>query len=346
MTYPKKFFFSHFGISSQTSHHRLRRRPIMKTRTLLLILGLAALVQLSLGDLIVVKEVVITPKRVPAAGNIGSVNQSLNIRMVDAEVSIDVGPYPTSKSGPLSIEFIGLFHLENESEDALDVTVGFPVSNSEYSSFEFKSFEAKTGETVRTVFNRTSGYPRRIQHAHVSGPTAESHKDLPDAELIERDEIQLMGIQKIGDDNYQNLMVWKESFAPLQKKQIEVRYVLEIPLQKNIVLTKKARGSYKGIWPQEANNLPVEFLKTFPEGREFFFFDYFLVSGASWKGPIGKEKITLRLDKSWTDHKLHCSIEDALRTEKTGSEEYAAVYSYSFKELEPTENLYFALEKK
>jgi hypothetical protein len=52
------------------------------------------------GDLNVVREVVITPKSVNAAANIGSVNSSVNVRMETATVDIHVGK-PVKANSPL-----------------------------------------------------------------------------------------------------------------------------------------------------------------------------------------------------------------------------------------------------
>ena len=50
------------------------------------------------------------------------------------------------------------------------------------------------------------------------------------------------------------------------------------------------KGSHKGVWLQEATNVPVASLKKIP--GSYYFFDYYL-SGASWSGSVGFEDITL-----------------------------------------------------
>ncbi len=90
---------------------------------------------LCLGDLNVVKEVVIAPKGVNAAANIGSVNSSVNVRMNSAKVDIHVGKPGGGTLAPLPLNVRATFELVNESSHELKLTVGFPISNSQYSSF-------------------------------------------------------------------------------------------------------------------------------------------------------------------------------------------------------------------
>lgn len=327
----------------------MRKKLFMITTLLLLIPHTAE------ADLDVIREVIIAPKNGRAAANIGSVNQSSNIRMVLAKVDIEVGKVPVSDQDPVRINVHSVFTMKNESQDALSLTVGFPVSRSEYSAFDLVSFAVKTDGNPRSVFNRVSGYIRRIKHIFISGPDKESYKKLVDYE-INKDHLEIYGIQKIGKGEYQNLMVWGEVFDPGQERNIEVRYSIEIPLQKNVWKQKKVKGNYKGIWPQEANNLPLDFLKSIPGKKKFslfsynkyYFFDYYLISGASWKGTIGEEVITLRLDNSWQGHTLYSNHKDKLvrQSSPKGDDLHGILtYAYILRNAEPTGNLYFALKR-
>ncbi|MDH4205565.1 MAG: hypothetical protein OEV45_08560 [Desulfobacteraceae bacterium] len=119
---------------------------------------------------------------------------------------------------------------------------------------------------------------------------------------------KMFGDEMIGQESFHNLMVWKETFDPGQINTIEVAFEIAVPLQINSVKLKKVKGNYKGIWPQEANNIPEQFLNSLPKGDAFYFFDYYLTSGASWKGTIGEQYVTLKLDSSWTGHKLYRNV--------------------------------------
>jgi hypothetical protein len=301
------------------------------------------------ADLNVVRELVIAPKNARVLANIGSVNQSFNIRMAKALVDIHIGKLPQSAEEPVEINIHAVFTMQNESPDSLSLTVGFPVSNSEFSVFEFKSFKVGTDNEPRSVFNRTSGYPRKMNHAWISGPDKKGDKELPDYQEgrnRKSNSGKLFGQQIIGGDEFQNLMVWKETFDPHQVRKIQVDYSMKIPTQKNTWETKRAEGNYKGVWPEEANNLPLKFLNSIPYRDKYYFFDYYLVSGASWKGMIGEEIIKLHLDNSWQGHRLYSNYEHKLfrsGDKKNDEDSHAMTYTYLLQNAEPTENLLFAL---
>jgi hypothetical protein len=297
----------------------------------------------SFGDISVIKEVVIAPKGVIAAGNIGQVNRSVNVRLDSAVVQIHVGKPVKGPSAPVSFQTKGVFELVNESSHHLKLTVGFPVSNSRYSSFQLSNFGVTTDGAVREVFRRTSGYPRQLIHEYVSGEKEPENTTPPDD--VTRDSMKLFGDQFMGSESFHNLMVWEETFRPLQRRNIEVKYELEIPLQENTVVRKNVKGSFKGVWPQEANNVPLVFLNKLPHGS-YYFFDYYLTSGASWSGPIGFEDITLHFDQWWEEPELYTSIgpEAAIAWSNTRLHpDYPLEAYYAFHDQEPAENIYFAL---
>lgn len=299
------------------------------------------------ADLDVVREIVITPKKGRVAANIGSVNQSFNVRMVKAQVGLWVGALPESASDPVDIRVHGVFTMTNDSADALALTVGFPVSDSQFSGYAFESFRVTADGEPRSVFNRRSGYPRMLKHEWVSGPDEQGFKALPDFSEARDSALSLFGEQRVGKHRLQNLMVWKETFSPNQTRSIVVDYALRIPPQRNQWMEERVRGNYKGIWPQEANRVPLAFAQSIPRDVKYYFFDYYLVSGASWKGTIGEEVITLRLDPSWKGHELLSnygfklihpkSLDDGKTDELT--------YVYFLMNAEPAENVLFALKR-
>lgn len=306
------------------------------------------------ADLTVVRQVVVAPKKGSLAANIGPVNRPAKVRLAEAEVLIRPGP-PPAAGLPLRVEVRARFVLRSEAQSPLRLTVGFPVSDSEFSAFDFVSFRVRGPEGPRTVFQRATGYPRRMTHRLVSGPEASPARLLPDVGRAEkhgevyrsRREKRIMGGDSVGARELGNLMVWAEEFRPGQAKTLEVGYVMDIPLQAAGWSRRRVEGNHKGIWPQEANNVPLAFLKALPAG-EYYFFDYYLVTGAAWKGPIGSETVTLELDNSWAGHELFCnhlkSLNKATRTRKAGKKPSTA-YVYQFQEQEPKSNLYFALAR-
>jgi hypothetical protein len=304
------------------------------------------------ADLTVVREVVVAPKKGSLAANIGPVNRSAKVRLAQAEVLIRPGP-PPAAGRPLRVEVRARFVLRSEAEAPLRLTVGFPVSDSEYSSFDFVSFQVRGPEGPRTVFQRATGYPRRMTHRLVSGPEASPAGLLPDVDWAEkRGEVyrsrragRIMGGDAVGSRELGNLMVWAEEFRPGQAKTLEVGYVMAIPLQAAGWSRRRVEGNHKGVWPQEANNVPLAFLQTLPPGP-YYFFDYYLVTGAAWKGPIGSETVTLELDGSWAGHELFCNLSESLHkatSMQKGGKTPSTAYVYQFREQEPQSNLYFAL---
>jgi hypothetical protein len=295
-----------------------------------------------LADLNVVREVVITPKGVNAAANIGSVNSSKNVRMDLAKVDIYVGEPGGGSLAPIPLNVKATFQLINESADTLKLTVGFPVSNSQYSSFALSYFRVVADETTREVFRRKSSYPRHLIHEYVSGEKGPDNA-VPPAD-IDQETMKVFGDQVMGRETFQNLMVWEENFSPGQEKKVEVSYEIEIPLQENKVTRRKEQGSHKGIWPQEANNIPVEFLQKLAPGS-YYFFDYYLTSGASWAGPIAFEDITVEFDPWWRDLDFHSTIQQGRISwsNTTLYPELPIAAYYTLRDEEPAENVYFAI---
>ncbi len=297
------------------------------------------------ADISVVREVVIAPKGVNAAANIGSVNSSPNVKLISARVDINVGTPGSGAPAPLPLSVNATFELQNDSSDELSLTVGFPVSNSQYSSFKFEWFRVTSNGSIREVFRRKSSYPRQIVHEYVSGELGPSDAVPPSD--IDRETMKLMGDQVMGRESFQNLMVWEEHFGPKEKKTVEVRYEIQIPLQENVVHKKKVEGSHKGIWPEEANNIPLWFLDRLPKGS-FYFFDYYLTSGSSWAGPIGEEIVNVHFGSSWKGHEFHTSANEKFSKvsgkAKTSERDIGTTYIYKIKNVEPAENLYFAVK--
>lgn len=316
------------------------------------------------GDVSVEREVVITPKGVNAAANIGSVNSSVNVRMDLAKVDIHIAK--PRDDGLVTIPFrayeaidrlitvpldgrvvtiplnvIATFELINESSHDLNLTVGFPVSNSAYSSFELSHFSVVTDGTVKEVFRRKGNYPNALWHEYISGIKGSKNANPP----LEKGAENLFGRQGIGKETFQNLMVWDETFSPAQRKKIQVEYEIEIPLQENKVVRERVFSSEKGISSKAANNVPIQFLQKIGSGS-YYFFDYYLTSGASWAGSIGFEEVTLHFDHWWKGNlEFYSTIkkDEIAWFNQTHDSAIFMTAIYQFRDKEPTENIYFAI---
>ena len=300
---------------------------------------------LCFGDIDVVREVVTTPKGVNAAANIGSVNSSVNVRMNSAKVDIHVDKPGVGVGTPvlLPLNVRATFELVNESSHQLKLTVGFPVSNSQFSSFKLSHFRVVTDGAVRNVFQRKSSYSQQLIHEYVSGEKGPG-KAAPPVDEVSQDGAKLFGRQFIGRETFQNLMVWEETFSTAQHKKVDVSYQIHIPLQENKVVRKRVKGNYKGVWPQEANSVPVQFLQRVGPGR-YYFFDYYLTSGASWAGPIAFEDVTLYFDHWWRDLEFYSTIKPGRLgwSNRILHPDLPIVAHYGLRDEEPTENMYFAI---
>lgn len=295
------------------------------------------------ADLTVVSEVAIGPKTAHGAANIGAVNSSPNVRLEKAVIDITVGkPFVRNRGKPLPIVVRGTFLLVNQSDQLLELTVGFPVSNSEYSAYTLEAFRVATDMETREVFRRKSGYPRRLTHEYISGMKGPGIAKPPND--VNESTMHLFGRQRLGHDEFQNLMVWEETFSPHQEKSVKVEYELTLPLQEAEVLRKRVKGNHKSVWPQEANNVPPTFVDSLPD-ESYYFFDYYLTSGASWAGPIGVEEILMSFDQWWYDVEFYTTIDtDELSwaPRKAKPSDPAWMY-YVIENIDPSENLYFAI---
>ena len=336
------------------------------------------------GDLAFSREVVIAPKTGIAAANIGSVGKSYNIKMDSAVVDITVESVSSQSDSNILISICAVFLMQNVSSDELLLTVGFPISESCYSSFDLKNFTVVSNEEEKTVFHRIAHYPSSVSHVRQSGPDVPP-ETLPDAAVngdifgtnharfgdvpppspvpsykhsnmpvgcARRIDLEpyLSGTKKFSYDAYvkpgpisyteaHNQMVWTETFTAQEERSIVVQYTIGIPKQKTNILLRKVTSNQKGIWKEEANNVPIYFLKTLETGT-YYFFDYFLTSGSSWLGPIGTETVNLHLPDEWANQIVFCSQGE--RVIQTG----ATTWTYSLSNEEPQENLYFAVPIK
>lgn len=359
------------------------KRILSKQRICLCLLVCSTFPLTSNADLSMQRTVIISPKTGPATANIGAVGVSCDVKMKEARVDITVGEPQQLREGLIEVRTRAVFRMRNVSRNQLAVTVGFPVSDSEYSAFALMDFAVSSNREVRSVFNSVTGYPNRLVHDWVSGPKvtpdvlpdADSKGDLfgnehghfggdkeldghgekarpfprglfrsvvpVDAEVYDRNApFRLCDLIPAGVGGRSpiahNLMVWREDFAPGEERVIEVRYAMEIPIQKNKSVTKRVVSKEKGVSRDEANNCPMGFLQTLERGN-YYFYDYFLTSGASWKGPIGRETITLHLPESWSGCQVYCSQPERLK------QTVPLTWTYTLTNEEPTENLYFAV---
>ena len=81
--------------------------------------------------------------------------------------------------------------------------------------------------------------------------------------------------------------VWTQEFLPGKHCRVEVRYLLTLHAQSLAYSKKYTKGEGQEVVPFDA-------MVAGESGDKAFFLDYILRSGATWKGPIGHETVTLR----------------------------------------------------
>lgn len=318
------------------------------------------------ADVVLISEVKVAPKSVNAVANISSGNSFVNVRMHLAKVDMFIGkPRVLDKKSSfyykesirfrdsfrnllkssktldkpdesrivlLPLHIKAIFELVNESSNTLKLTVGFPISNAEYSSFNLLNFTVVSNDTIREIFHNRSSYIKYIK---------ENNSDTIPINISEN----IIDFS-VGNDLFQNMIFWEETFTPGQRKKIEVTYKVDIPLQENKIVQSRmiVQKGERVPEPIAPDGVPIQFLQKINTGS-YFFFDYYLTSGASWAGSIGFEEITLHFDRWWQGLEFYSTIkEDKLDwSNKTQNPNTPITVTYQFRDKEPTENIYFAI---
>lgn len=193
--------------------------------------------------------------------------------------------------------------------------------------YNIMDFTAVSNDEKQTVYHRRTGYPNFRKQERISGP------DLPPENLPDYFEKPFLT-----GENYNNKMIWREDFAPNEERIIQVDYSLYLaPLTNEYEKRKMNVGGFNA--GPTAENTPSKLLSKIKKDKKYYFFDYFLESGASWKGTIGKEVIRLHLPKDvWEMSDLECY------PKKLNDED--GVLVYTLENEDPDYNLYFALPMK
>ena len=321
------------------------------------------------ADVVLISEVTVAPKSVNAVANISSGISFVNVRMDLAKVDMFIGkPLVLDKESSFyykeSIKFYdsfrnllknpktldktdesrivllplhikAIFELVNESTNTLKLTVGFPISNAKYSSFHLLNFTVVSNGTIREIFHSRSSYKK-----YISEGKGDNSATLPTN--ISENIIDF----SVGKDLFQNMIFWEETFTPGERKKIEVTYEVDIPLQENKIVQSRVIVQKGGRVPAPIapDGAPIQFLQKIHTGS-YFFFDYYLTSGASWAGSIGFEEITLHFDRWWQGLEFYSTIkEDKLAwSNRTFKPNTPTTVTYQFRDKEPTENIYFAI---
>jgi len=184
---------------------------------------------------------------------------------------------------------VAVFAMESKTAEPKMVwtdLVAFPVTGLRGGALEIKTFSV-TVDGVRppTVFRKYISFPSGMADTAIYGKL--------DQKFTSRhgDHGMVILNQLVDGTTYFDAYLWSQEFASGSESTVEVKY--EVALTPQPVSYRKTfmHGGNPDLVPFDALRLPDEV------GRAYFF-DYVLLSGATWLGPIGHESITLRFDPS------------------------------------------------
>lgn len=245
-------------------------------------------------------DVAVLHEKGPASGGIFS-NPGLTktpdpipkVQMKSAEVTIRLR---RSDSNQLAADCSADFLLEDQGPASTEnhkYLVGFPVSGLSTKIVSITSFSVTVdGQQPATVFRRTivvSKWEAHLLDAAVFGQLEARFQ--PDPK--KRD----WGITLADDSVYRGAYVWEQRTTPGKTTQVHVKY--------SVILLPQSIHYSKTYARSEGDNevIPFRDLNIDKWNDQYYFFDYILMSGSTWDGPIGHETITLTADPS-----LHLSM--------------------------------------
>ena len=260
----------------------------MKTSRFAL-LFLAAAASLSRADIAVLHE------KGPKAGSLMAnpgVSQSspknLKITLRQAEVKISLRP---AGGGNLAADVTASFQLEDHASmlaGTRTFLVAFPVTGLRSQVMAVKDFRVSVdGNQPPLVLRRTVriGYNRyNLEDTAVARQLDE--RFAPDKEPSQT------GVCLADETAYDDAYVWTQSSKPGSKTSVAVAYT---------AILKPQEISYsKSYQPSEDDNevIPFDDIEVPKWDEKYFLFDYVLLSGATWEGPIGSEMIEFAIDPS------------------------------------------------
>lgn len=247
------------------------------------------------------------PKSGAAFANIGALTGDAaaeSVAMKSADVTIHL---KRGEGDALVAECEAKFLLADERDanaTALEFLAAFPVTGLRSGVVAVKSFRVETdGERPATVLRRAIEVSRRdwkVEDMPIHGQLDARFRSEYRHEMFSDPRL------KLGTSAYLAAYAWPMRIRPQQTTAVKVSYVVEL-MPQTVSYTK----SYEET-PGDEDVIPFADLKiTNPKSRHYFF-DYVLVSGATWHGSIGVETIKLTWDASLGNKRLH--IETGSRT--------------------------------
>jgi hypothetical protein len=215
------------------------------------------------------------------------------IQMKSADVTIRLRRSDTNQ---LAADCEADFVLEDEAPSSAEIhkyLTAFPVSGLSTKIVSISNFSVTVdGHQPPTVFRRTivvSKWEAHLQDAAVSGQLEAQFQ--PDSKKKD------WGIVLADKSVYRGAYVWEQETTPGKTARVHVKY--------SVILLPQSIHYSKTYARSEGDNevIPFRDLNIDKWNDQYYFFDYVLMSGSTWDGPIGHETITLTADPS-----LHLSM--------------------------------------
>ena len=245
---------------------------------------LQAISPLSRADIAILRE------KGPASGsafsNLGiaaSSPDSLKVTMQTADVKITLR---ATSDGNLAADCIAVFELENRSpidNGVQPFLVAFPVTGLRSDVVTVDKFAVSVdGKVPPTVLRRAITISRRqlkLEDKPIYGQL--------DATFAPENESEQWNIFLKNGSGYRECYLWEQRSAPGATTKVIVSYTIILRAQ-SIAYSKSYRRA-------EGDDEVVPFSDIcFDKWNEpYFLLDYILLSGATWDGPIGREKIEI-----------------------------------------------------
>lgn len=236
-------------------------------------------------------------------GLVADAPAGLKVTMKTADVKIHLR---AGEGDTLKADCTAEFEMEDSSPAELAgqlYLVGFPVTGLSSKIVTIDNFAVKVdGKEPATVLRQAIAISRReskLKDNAISGAL--------DAHLAPKTDGKQWSVGYIDESWYRASYVWQQTARPKTITKVQVAYSVTLHPQ-SIHYSK----SYEG----EASDwevIPFGDIKVDKWKDQYYFFDYVLLSGATWDGPIGRETIEVT-----TDSALHHTLHPVMRERPIG----------------------------
>ncbi len=245
-----------------------------------------------LGASFVWADVAILREKGPWSGSLGS-NIGLlaepspltKISMVSAEVKIHLR---RGEKDQLKADCTADFALVDQTDNSTDpqeFLVGFPVTGLTPKIVTVDNFSVQVnGEKPATVFRQSialSRWESKLEDTKIYGRLAENFQIQPQANRY--------GVKLTNEKIYASAYIWPQKSTPGATTRVRVTYT--VTLRPQVLHYEKEFHSRS-----DDDMIPFDDIQIDHWGETYYFFDYILVSGSTWEGPIGSETIEFTAD--------------------------------------------------